>query len=100
MRVLQRRSAWGRVVKRVSELRLPRRRSAPGRLVKQAASSRPAKQVGRARRAAPTPRLPELHPSKAVKSGLAASGGLIGLTAGSAAVSAARRRSEESRSQS
>jgi hypothetical protein len=37
--------------------------------------------------------LPEIQP-KAVKSGLAAVGGLIGLTAGSAAVSARRRRSE------
>jgi hypothetical protein len=44
--------------------------------------------------------LPEIHPPKAVKSGLAAAGGLIGLTAGSAAVSAARRRSEGSRAPS
>jgi hypothetical protein len=39
----------------------------------------------------------KLGNSKAMKSGLAAAGGLIGLTAGSAAVSSARRRSETSR---
>jgi hypothetical protein len=38
--------------------------------------------------------VPEVHPPKAVKSGLAALGGAIGITAGSAAVSAARRRNE------
>jgi hypothetical protein len=39
--------------------------------------------------------LDSVKSSKAVKSGLVAAGGLIGLTAGSAAVSARRRREEE-----
>jgi hypothetical protein len=41
--------------------------------------------------------VPEVRPPKAVKSGLFALGGLLGLTAGSAAVSARRRRTEGDR---
>jgi hypothetical protein len=65
---LTRRTTLGRAVKRVGDADLP---STLGRRVH--------------------------APPKAVKSGLAAVGGLIGLTAGSAAVSARRRQGEHSK---
>jgi hypothetical protein len=70
MQVRRKRSTVGRLVKPFSDLQLPRTVSS---------------------------RAPEVHPPKAVKWGVAAAGGLIGLTAGSAAVSELRRRSEGSR---
>ena len=70
MQVLHRRTTMQRLVKRVNDSELPT-------TVKSS--------------------LAKAHPPKAVKSGLAAVGGLLGLTAGSAAVSARRRRSERSR---
>lgn len=73
MGLLQRRTALGRIVKPVSDSQLP---------------SAVVSKVG------------ELRPPKAMKSGVTAVGGLIGLAAGSAAVSALRRRSEGSRNHS
>jgi hypothetical protein len=61
-----------------------RRRTTVGRLVRPVSHSRLVRSLA------------DVHPPKAVKSGLAALGGLVGLTAGSAAVSARRRRSEGS----
>ena len=73
MGLLRRRTALGRLVKPVAEL------GVPALLVSKVA---------------------DMHPPKAVKTGLTAAGGLAGLTAGSAAVSALRRRSEGSRDHS
>jgi hypothetical protein len=73
MQVRRKKTTVGRLVKPVSDLQLPRTVSS---------------------------RVPEVHPPKAVKWGVAAAGGLIGLTAGSAAVSGRRRRSEGSRRRS
>ena len=94
MEVLRRKSTLGRLVKPISDAqplhrRQPlRRRTGLARLVKRVGDSRGPATVKSS--------LPEVHPPKAVKSSLAAVGGLIGLTAGSAAVSARRRRSEGS----
>jgi len=94
MKVLRRKTTLGRLVKPISDSRLLHRRrplyrrTPLGALVNRAGDGRLPATVRSS--------LPEVHPPKAVKSGLAAAGGLIGLTAGSAAVSARRRRSEGS----
>ena len=88
MELLHRRTPLRRLVKPIAGSRLLHRRNGLRRKVKL---------VG-------DPQLPAtikssvatVRPPKAVTSALAAVGGLIGLTAGSAAVSARRRRSEES----
>ena len=92
MGVLHRRTTLGRLVKPLSDAPLLRRRTAFGELVKPLSDSQLPATVKSS--------LPEVHPPKAVKSGLAAVGGLVGLTAGSAVVSAMRRRREGSGSQS
>jgi hypothetical protein len=89
MGVLHRRTTFGRLLKPVSGSRLLHRRTTLGRLVNRVSDSELPATVKSS--------LADVHPPKAVKSGLAAAGGLIGLTAGSAAVSARRRRSEGSR---
>jgi len=88
MGVLHRRTTLGRLVKPVRDSRLLHRRTTFARRVKRAGNSGLPATVKSS--------LADVHPPKAVKSGLAAVGGLIGLTAGSAAVSARRRRSEGS----
>jgi hypothetical protein len=87
---LHRRTTLGRLVKPISDSPLLHRRTGFGRMVKRVSDSELPATIKSS--------LPEVHPPKAVKGGLAAAGGLIGLTAGSAAVSARRRRSERSRS--
>ena len=87
MQVLHKRTTVGRLVKPVSDAKL-QRRTALGRLVKPVSDLQLPRTDGS--------RVPEVHPPKAVKWGVAAAGGLIGLTAGSAAVSGRRRRSEGS----
>ena len=92
MGVLHRKTTLGRLVKPVSDSQLLDRRTGLGRLVKRVGDSELPATVKSS--------LAEVHPPKAVKSGLAAGGGPIGLTAGSAAVSARRRRSEGSSNRS
>ena len=87
MGVLKRRSALGRLLKPVTGSRVLHRRSGLERLAERGAEMPSTVKSS----------LAEVHPPPiAVKSGLAAVGGLIGVTAGSAAVSARRRRSEAS----
>ena len=88
MELLHRRTPLDRLVRPVRHAPLPYRRTGLERLAKRVGDSRLPTTV--------KSNLPEVHPPKAVKSGLAAVGGAIGLTAASAAVSARRRRSEES----
>ena len=83
MGLLKQKSRVGRLA---DSLPTPRRKSSIARAVKPRADS-------------PLPaavRTGLANPPKGVKPGLAAVGGVIGLTAGSAAVSALRRRSEGS----
>ena len=88
MELLHRRTPLDRIVRPIRRAPLPHRRTGFGRLAKRVGDSRLPTTVRST--------LPDVHPPKAVKSGLAAVGGLIGVTAASAAVSARRRRSEES----
>lgn len=80
------RRATQRLTKPLTNTPLSRRRTRVQRLVKPVSKSPLVSAVKK--------NVPEVHPPKAVKSGLAALGGAIGITAGSAAVSAARRRNE------
>jgi hypothetical protein len=96
MGMLHRRTTVGRAIGRkrppkpLRGLRLLERRTAVGRVVKRIGDSEKSSTV--------TSTLGHVHvPPKAVKSALAAVGGLVGVTAGSAAMSARRRRSEASR---
>jgi hypothetical protein len=86
MALLHRRTTLVRVVKPIRDARLPRRRTGLARRVKRVSDLQLPATVKSS--------VAKVHPPKAVMSGLAAVAGLIGLTAGSAAVSARRRRSE------
>jgi hypothetical protein len=88
MAVLHRRTTLGRLIKPVSDSQLLHRRTGLGHVVKRVGDSRVPATIRSS--------LADVHPPKGVKSGLAAAGGLIGLTAASAAVSARRRRSQSS----
>jgi len=88
MDLLHRRSTWGRLAKPVTHSSPLRRRTGLARRIKRVDAAKLPATV--------KSNLADGHPPKAVKSGLAAVGGLIGLTAGSAAVSARRRRSDTS----
>jgi hypothetical protein len=84
MGLLRRDTAMGRLLKPVGGSRLLTRRTTLGRAVERVGGTDLPSTLRRRVHAQP----------KTVKSGLAAVGGLIGVTAGSAAVSARRRRGE------
>jgi hypothetical protein len=87
MELLHRRTPLRRLVKPIAGSRLLHRRNGLRRKVKL---------VGDPQLPATIKSSVAMVPRKALTSALAAVGGLVGLTAGSAAVSARRRRSEES----
>ena len=89
MEVLHRRTTVGRLLKPLGDSRVLHRGTALGRVAKRFRRS----EIPSTVRSTLAPVHP---PAKAVKSALAAVGGLIGVTAGSAAVSARRKRSEGS----
>jgi len=88
MELLRGRNPFGRLVKPIGGSKLVHRRKGVQGLVKRVGDQRLPATIKSS--------VATVRPPKAVTSALAAVGGLIGLTAGSAAVSARRRRSEES----
>jgi hypothetical protein len=87
MKLLHRRTRLARLVKPIGDSRPLHRRTGVGRLKWIGDSHLPSTAKSS---------VAKMRPPKVVTSGLAAVGGLIGVTAGSAAVSARRRKSQES----